>query len=118
MIRERVSSATVLLLAYTGKNLRYFHVRRNAIILRCDWPKSPEWTWEFYSWLQRSSRYQKLRTKSYILSNNQNVSNNRNQVYRLFFALGKSILILLLVSGHMQKWKMKFRKYLDLDGTL
>ena len=34
MIRERVSSSTVLLLAYTGKNLRYFHVRRNAIILR------------------------------------------------------------------------------------
>ena len=33
MIRERVSSSTVLLLAYTGKNLRYFHVWRNAIIL-------------------------------------------------------------------------------------
>ncbi|CAB4069466.1 FBXO39 [Lepeophtheirus salmonis] len=28
MIRERISSATVLLLAYTGKNLRYFHVRK------------------------------------------------------------------------------------------
>ena len=35
MIRERVSSSTVLLLAYTGKNLRYLHVRRNAIILKC-----------------------------------------------------------------------------------
>ena len=34
MIRETISSATVLLLAYTGKNLRYFSVRRNAIILR------------------------------------------------------------------------------------
>ena len=31
MIRERISSSSVLLLAYTGKNLRYFHVRRNAI---------------------------------------------------------------------------------------
>ena len=34
MIRERISSSTVLLLAYTGKNLRYLHIRRNAIILR------------------------------------------------------------------------------------
>ncbi len=56
MIRERISSATVLLLAYTGKNLRYFHVRRNAVILRCDWPRNPEWSLEFYSWLRKSSR--------------------------------------------------------------
>ena len=41
MIRERISSSTVLLLAYTGKNIRYFYVRRNAILLKCDWPKSP-----------------------------------------------------------------------------
>ena len=41
MIRERISSSTVLLLAYTGKNLRYFYIRRNAILLKCDWPKSP-----------------------------------------------------------------------------
>ncbi len=56
MIRERISSSTVLLLAYTGKNLRYFHVRRNAVILRCDWPRNPEWSDEFYRWLRRSSR--------------------------------------------------------------
>ena len=73
MIRERISSSTVLLLAYTGKNLRYLHIRRNAIILkcgikdfyqkiiisiflRCDWPQSPDWSEEFYSWLRRSSR--------------------------------------------------------------
>ena len=71
MIRERVSSSTVLLLAYTGKNLRYLHVRRNAIILkcgmktfeslftfilRCEWPRSPDWSEEFYTWLRRSSR--------------------------------------------------------------
>ena len=37
MIRERISSSTVLLLAFTAKNLRYFYVRRNAIILKCDW---------------------------------------------------------------------------------
>ena len=38
---ERISSSTVLLLAYTAKNLRYLHIRRNAVILKCDWPKSP-----------------------------------------------------------------------------
>ncbi len=41
MIRERISSGTVLLLAYTAANLRFFHVRRNAIILKCEWPKNP-----------------------------------------------------------------------------
>lgn len=41
MIRERVSSSTVLLLAFTAKNLRYFYVRKNAIILKSDWPQKP-----------------------------------------------------------------------------
>ena len=50
MIRERISSSTVLLLTYTGKNLRYFHLRRNAIILKCDWPKSPVRSWALFSW--------------------------------------------------------------------
>jgi hypothetical protein len=56
MIRERISTSTVLLLAYTGKNLRYFYVRRNAVILKCDWPRNPDWSSEFYDWLKRSSR--------------------------------------------------------------
>ena len=46
MIRERISSSTVLLLAYTAKNLRYFYVRKNAIILRSDWPKNPGIEWK------------------------------------------------------------------------
>ena len=56
MIRERISSATVLLLAYTGTNLRYLYVRRNAIVLKCDWPKNSDWTSEFYDWLRRNSQ--------------------------------------------------------------
>ena len=56
MVRERVSSATVLLLAFTGKNLRYFHVRKNAIVLKCDWPHNPAWDDGFYQWLRASSR--------------------------------------------------------------
>ena len=56
-IRERISSSTVLLLAYTGKNLRYLNVRRNAIVLKCEWPKSPDWSWDFFKWLRKNSRY-------------------------------------------------------------
>lgn len=55
-IREKVSTATLLLLAKTAINLRIFNVRRNAIILRCDWPKNPEWSEDFYEWLKISSR--------------------------------------------------------------
>ena len=24
--------------------------------MKCDWPKNPEWTWEFYRWLKASSK--------------------------------------------------------------
>lgn len=56
VVRERISTATVLLLAKTGRNLQNFIIRRNAVILRCDWPRSPDWSDEFYQWLQVSSR--------------------------------------------------------------
>lgn len=56
VIREKISTATVLLLAYTAKNLQFFYVRRNAILLKSDWPMHPEWTPEFYTWLSMSSR--------------------------------------------------------------
>ena len=56
MVRERISTATVLLIAHTAQNLRYLYVRRNAVILRCDWPQSPDWSHEFYEWLRSSSR--------------------------------------------------------------
>ena len=56
MVRERISSATVLLLAHTGKNLRRLFVRGNAVLLRADWPRSPEWSPEFYQWLRGAAR--------------------------------------------------------------
>jgi len=56
IIRERISSSTVLLLAYSGKNLRYFHVRRNAIMLKCEWPKCPDWSLDFWKWLKKNCR--------------------------------------------------------------
>ncbi|XP_066981558.1 uncharacterized protein [Macrobrachium rosenbergii] len=56
VVREKISTSTVLLLAFTAKNLHYFYVRRNAVILKADWPKNPEWSLEFYTWLCKGSR--------------------------------------------------------------
>ena len=56
IIRERISTSTVLLLAKTAQNLRQFHVRRNAVILKCDWPKNPDWSEGFYQWLRFISK--------------------------------------------------------------
>lgn len=56
-IRERISTATLLLIACTAANLRVFHVRRNAVILKSgEWPQNPDWSDDFYEWLKRSSR--------------------------------------------------------------
>lgn len=55
-IREKVSTSTLLLLAKTAINLRFFNVRKNAIVLKCDWPKNPDWTEEFFEWLKISSK--------------------------------------------------------------
>ncbi|KAK8395051.1 hypothetical protein O3P69_006066 [Scylla paramamosain] len=56
VVREKVSTATVLLLAHTAKNLIYFYIRRNAIMLKADWPYNPDWTPEFYAWLCKNAR--------------------------------------------------------------
>ncbi|KAH8035136.1 hypothetical protein HPB51_004377 [Rhipicephalus microplus] len=56
VIRERISTATVLLLAYHGRSLRRFVVRGNAVIKKCDWPRNPEWSDEFYSWLRHTAQ--------------------------------------------------------------
>ncbi|XP_032596900.1 uncharacterized protein LOC6568986 [Drosophila grimshawi] len=56
IIREKVSTSTLLLVARTAKNLQQLHVRRFAVILRCDWPRHSEWTDEFHLWLRRNSR--------------------------------------------------------------
>ena len=64
VIREQVSTATVLLLAQNAQNLRQFYVRRNAVILRCDWPKNPDWSDAFFKRLQKSSRsYEQTETE-------------------------------------------------------
>ncbi len=55
-IRHRVSTATLLLLASEGKSLRELYVRRQAVLLRADWPRSPEWSAEWYAWLRQTAR--------------------------------------------------------------
>lgn len=79
-IREKVSTATLLLIAKTAINLRFFHVRRNAIILRCEWPKHPEWSDDFYEWLKASSRTYEATEKeiSQILGYHWSMLSDRN----------------------------------------
>lgn len=55
-VREKVSTSTLLLIAKTAINLRFFYVRRNAIIQKCEWVKKPDWSEDFYDWLKISSR--------------------------------------------------------------
>lgn len=56
MIRERISTATLLLIARTAQNLRQLYVRRNQLVEECDWPQNPEWTDEFFQWLISASQ--------------------------------------------------------------
>ncbi|KAL3269333.1 hypothetical protein HHI36_008405 [Cryptolaemus montrouzieri] len=56
VVTERISTATVLLLAFTGKNLRFLHIRGNAVIIRNDWPRNQEWSDEFYAWLKMNCK--------------------------------------------------------------
>lgn len=56
IVTERISTATVLLMIRTALNLKNLYVRRNAVIKRCDWPQSPEWSDDFYQWLKLNSK--------------------------------------------------------------
>ncbi|XP_054007229.1 uncharacterized protein LOC128891621 [Hylaeus anthracinus] len=58
MIRDKVSTATILEIVSTAKALRCLHVRRNAVLKRCDrdWLKILNWSPEHYQWIKTSSR--------------------------------------------------------------
>lgn len=59
IIRERISTATLLLIAAEvqgSKRLQHLYVRRNAVVLRLDWPRCPGWTEEFWQWLRQSAK--------------------------------------------------------------
>ena len=56
VIRERISLATLLLLAQEAKCLRSFIVRRNALLKKCEWPRASSWSPDFHRWLRRHGR--------------------------------------------------------------
>jgi len=45
----------ILLAAAAGQRLRRLYVRRNALLQRADWPKSLEWSTDYYAWLRRTA---------------------------------------------------------------
>lgn len=55
MVRECISTATILLIATSAQNLRHLYINRAQVRLGCDWPRSPDWTDEFYGWLQSTA---------------------------------------------------------------
>ncbi|KAL8574433.1 hypothetical protein ACOMHN_060280 [Nucella lapillus] len=57
VIRERISLATLLLLAREGQpRLRVFIVRKNALLKRCEWPRASNWSVDFHRWLRKHGR--------------------------------------------------------------
>ena len=56
IVRDRVSTATVLILASEAKNLQHLYVRRNAVLKRCDWPRASHWSDDHFAWLRSCSR--------------------------------------------------------------
>ena len=55
VVTERVSTATLLIIASHAKKLKTFVVRRNAVLKKCDWPQSGEWSDGYYQWLRESA---------------------------------------------------------------
>ena len=55
IVSERVSTSTLLIIARESKRLRHLYVRRNAVILKCDWLKAVRWSDDFYAWLRGAS---------------------------------------------------------------
>ncbi|XP_065200607.1 F-box only protein 39 [Planococcus citri] len=57
VVRERISTATILILITRHvRCLKYFYVRRNAVIIRNDWPKNPAWSEKDYQWIKSTSQ--------------------------------------------------------------
>ncbi len=56
LVRELVSTATLLIVATEAKKLHTLHVRRNGVIKRCGWPRAAHWSDDFYTWLKHCSQ--------------------------------------------------------------
>lgn len=60
IIRERLSTTTLLIIAYKARNLRQLAVRQNAMIKKFDWPRLPKWSLVFYTWLKQTAKCEEL----------------------------------------------------------
>ncbi|KYN03885.1 hypothetical protein ALC62_05186 [Cyphomyrmex costatus] len=58
MIRDKISTATILEIVSTAKYLRCLYVRRNVVLKRCDraWSKILDRSPEYYRWIKVNSR--------------------------------------------------------------
>ncbi|XP_011685966.1 PREDICTED: uncharacterized protein LOC105448847 isoform X1 [Wasmannia auropunctata] len=58
MIRDKISTATILEIVSTAKCLRCLYVRRNVVLKRCDraWSKILDRSPEYYRWIKANSR--------------------------------------------------------------
>ena len=58
MIRDKISTATILEIVTTAKSLRCLYVRRNAVLKRCDnkWSNITDWSTEHSQWIKINSR--------------------------------------------------------------
>lgn len=55
MIHDKISTSTILEIVSTAKSLRYFYVRRNVVLKRCDkaWMTiANRWTKEHEHWIK------------------------------------------------------------------
>lgn len=56
VINEPISTCSALLIAFAAKNLQRFYIRKANVVVKCDWPKNPDWDDEFYTWLVNASK--------------------------------------------------------------
>lgn len=54
MIRDKISTATLLEIVYRAKSLRRLYVRRNVVLKKCDadWLSLADWTAEHHKWIK------------------------------------------------------------------
>lgn len=54
MIRDKISTASLLAIASTAKQLRLLYVRRNVILKKCDadWLAIGDWSPEYSKWIK------------------------------------------------------------------
>lgn len=54
MIRDKISTATILEIVSNAKSLRFLYVRRNVVLKKCDadWLGIADWTADHYKWIK------------------------------------------------------------------